>query len=58
MFQIDAHIAKNSSHSLYEQGNKKEGQKARSVLSDSENDSDDDVGNDGELEIPLDELET
>ena len=37
---------------------KKKESKQEVVLSDSENDSDDDVGNDGELEIPLDELET
>ena len=37
---------------------KKKERKQEVVLSDSENDSDDDVGNDGELEIRLDELET
>ena len=37
---------------------KKKERKQEVVLSDSENDSDDDVGNDGELEIPLDKLET
>ena len=37
---------------------KKKERREEVVLSDSENDSDDDVGNDGELEIPLVELET
>ena len=37
---------------------KKKERRQEVVLSDSENDSDDDVGNDGEFEIPLDELET